>query len=157
MTGENTTHKKEGNIFSISDYLKQLRKKKGVSTEEAVNTLKISYDYIKSFEDGNFESLPKDAYTKIFLRVYTEYLDGDVDKVMAEFSALTPGKNGAKADHNSEEKSKTRFDSKNWVKNVPINSNLIIGWTITILVIIVFWGLFCDGKQEEPLNETSFE
>ena len=45
MAGENVTHNNEGNIFNISDYLKQLREKKGISLEEAVDTLKISYDY----------------------------------------------------------------------------------------------------------------
>ncbi|MDD5773263.1 MAG: DUF4115 domain-containing protein [bacterium] len=147
MTGE----------FNISDYLKQLREKKGVSLEEAVNTLKISYDFLKAFEEGNFDSLPKDTYTRIFLRVYTEYLDGDVKEVMAGFAALSPGKNEVKTDQNMGEKSKAGPDSKNWVENVPLNSNLILGWIITILVVIVFWGLFCNRKQKNSLVETSFE
>lgn len=157
MAGENVTHNNEGNIFNISDYLKELRARKGVSLEEAVNTLKIGYDYLKAFEEGNFDSLPRDTYTKIFLRVYTEYLDGDVKEVMAGYAALSPEKNEVKTDPNIGEKSKGRPDTKNWVENVPLNSNLILGWIITILVVIVFWGLFCNKKQEQPLTETSFE
>lgn len=157
MAGENIIHNKEGYIFNISDYLKQLREKKGVSIEEVANTLKISHDYLSAFEEGNFDSLPKDTYTKIFLRVYTEYLDGNVEEVMAGFAALAPGKNAVKAEQNIGEQYKSRPDSKNWVENVPVSSNLILGWIITILVVIVFWGLFCDGKQEKPLEETSFE
>ncbi|MEW6087152.1 MAG: RodZ domain-containing protein [bacterium] len=157
MTAENNIHKKEGHIFNISDYLKQLRVKKGVSLEEAVNTLKISYDYLKAFEDGNFNSLPKDTYTRIFLRVYTEYLGGDVKEVMTGFEALSPGKKEVKTNQNTGKKYKIKFDSKNWAENVPINSNLILVCIIIILTVIIFVGLFCGRDEKKPLEETSFQ
>ena len=94
---ENGISSKEESSKNISEYLKQLREKKGISIEEASNTLKISHEYIKAFEDGNFDSLPLDTYIKIFLRAYTEHLDGDSKKVMAWFAELRPGKNRIKS------------------------------------------------------------
>ncbi|MFH1287089.1 MAG: helix-turn-helix domain-containing protein [bacterium] len=136
----------EKKIQNISEYLKQLREKKGISLEDAVNTLKISYYYLKTFEDGNFDSLPKDTYTKIFLRVYTEYLGGNVKEVMAGFAALLPEGNEIKEGQEIEEKA-----------DRPFNLNLMLVWIVTILVVMVFVGLFCGRQREKPLEETSFE
>lgn len=131
---------------NIGDYLKQLREKKGISIEDAVSALKISYSYLKAFEDGNFDSLSKDTYTRIFLRVYTEYLNGDVKAVMAGFTKHSQGQDVVKDARDMNKKPGASF-----------NPNLIWMWAATILVAIVFIGLFCNRKREKPVDETFFE
>lgn len=131
---------------NIGDYLKQLREKKGVSIEDAVSALKIGCSYLKAFEDGNFDSLPGDTYTRIFLRVYTEYLGGDVKAVMAGFAGHSRGQDIVKDARDMDKKSGASF-----------NPNLVWMWVATILVTIVFIGLFCNRKREKPVDETFFE
>ena len=59
---------------TIGDKLKEIREEKGISLSRAARDLKIAYKYLEALEANQFSRLPGQAYFKIFLKKYCQYL-----------------------------------------------------------------------------------
>ncbi len=64
--------------------LKKARLELGCSRHEAAAKTKIPERYIARFEDGAYDKLPDDVYSKIFLKVYCKFLGLDVPSIVAQ-------------------------------------------------------------------------
>ncbi len=64
--------------------LKKARTELGCSRHEAAAKTKIPERYIARFEDGAYDKLPDDVYSKIFLKVYCKFLGLDVPSIVAQ-------------------------------------------------------------------------
>jgi len=62
---------------SIGALLKKARTDLGCSRREAATRMKIPERYIAFFEDGAYDKLPEDVYSKIYLKVYCKFLGLD--------------------------------------------------------------------------------
>lgn len=70
----------------IGDYLKEERKKNGVSLEEASEDLNINSSFLEAIEDGNFKAFKDIFELKDLIRSYAKYLGLDVEKLLDEFN-----------------------------------------------------------------------
>ncbi|MFA6603866.1 MAG: helix-turn-helix domain-containing protein [Patescibacteria group bacterium] len=62
---------------SVGALLKKARTDLGCSRREAATRMKIPERYIAFFEDGAYDKMPEDIYSKIYLKVYCKFLGLD--------------------------------------------------------------------------------
>lgn len=67
---------------SASARLKKARAELGCSRHDAAIKTKIPERYIARFEDGAYDKLPDDVYTRIYLKVYCKFLGLDVPTII---------------------------------------------------------------------------
>jgi len=71
------TAKKIVKSKTIGDKLKEIRQEKNISLSRAAKDLQIAYKYLEALEANQFSRLPGQAYFKIFLKKYCQYLHLD--------------------------------------------------------------------------------
>lgn len=67
---------------TVGSLLKQARQELGCDRSEAALRMKIPERYVAAFEDGAYEKLPDDVYSKIYLKVYCKFLGLDIQTVL---------------------------------------------------------------------------
>jgi len=73
---------------SLGDKFKNTRNNKGLSLDQVSHETNISIRYLEAMETENFSVFPSEPYVVGFLRNYSEYLELDVQKVVALYRAL---------------------------------------------------------------------
>ncbi len=58
----------------MSENLRYLRERKGLTAEQASKELKIPFNFIKTMEEGAWHKLNQDIYTKKYLNIYLNFL-----------------------------------------------------------------------------------
>jgi len=78
-------------LLSIGEKLIEAREKKGQSLKDAEKETKIRAKYLEALELNKFNLIPGDAYVKIFIREYAQFLGIDpaplVDEYVANFES----------------------------------------------------------------------
>jgi len=87
-------------LDSVGVRLKKARTELGCSRHDAAVKTKIPERYITRFEDGAYDKLPDDVYSRIFLKVYCKFLGLDVPTMVGlqrqeRLRAAAPQKNPA--------------------------------------------------------------
>ena len=72
---------------SVAEVLKNARKKKGYSLEDAETETKVRIKYLEALEEGRYDVLPGNVYTQGFLVKYADYLGLDREKLLTQFKA----------------------------------------------------------------------
>lgn len=72
---------------SVAETLKNTRKKKGYSLEDAETETKVRIKYLEALEEGRYDILPGNVYTQGFLIKYADYLDLNKEKLLTQFKA----------------------------------------------------------------------
>ena len=67
------------------EILKKKREELGYNLKEIAKTLKIRSDYLKAIEEGTFEKLPVEVYTKGYIREYAKFLKTDPEIVIKAY------------------------------------------------------------------------
>ncbi|MBI3377045.1 MAG: helix-turn-helix domain-containing protein [Nitrospirae bacterium] len=67
------------------EILKKKREELGYNLKEIAKTLKIRSDYLKAIEEGTFEKLPVEVYTKGYIREYAKFLKTDPEAVIKAY------------------------------------------------------------------------
>ncbi len=67
---------------TVGSLLKQARQELGCDRSEAALRMKIPERYVAAFEEGAYEKLPDDVYSKIYLKVYCKFLGLDIPTVI---------------------------------------------------------------------------
>ncbi len=75
----------------LGDSLRAQRERKGITLEQAADDTRIREKFLKALEEGDYQSLPGAVYTKGFLRNYAEYLDLDIEELVALYQAERGG------------------------------------------------------------------
>ena len=101
--------------------LRQKREQKGVSINEASDTLHIRIPYLQALENGRAEIIPSAVQARGFLRIYAEYLGIDPIEIIQEWdhpgsSSLSSEEPPAEADS-----SKTGKASEDTAPRVPVS------------------------------------
>lgn len=71
---------------SLGDTLKNARKKKEITLDQAEEETKVRTRYLEALEENRFDDLPESVYTLGFLAKYAEFLELDKDRLMAQFN-----------------------------------------------------------------------
>ena len=72
-------------MISIGAALYEAREKKEQSIKDAEKETKIRAKYLEALEQNKFELIPGDAYVKIFIREYANFLDIDPNPLIKEY------------------------------------------------------------------------
>jgi len=72
-------------LFSIGDKFFEAREKKGKSLKDAEKETKIRAKYLEALEHNNFNLISGEAYVKIFIREYANFLSIDPDPLVDEY------------------------------------------------------------------------
>lgn len=67
---------------TVGERLKRARKEKQIEIKEIADLIKINSKYLKALEEGRYESLPEDVYTRNFLKTYAHFLGLNVAEIM---------------------------------------------------------------------------
>lgn len=71
----------------VGDILRQEREKKGLSIADVAAETSIRDTYLEAIEEGNYDVLPGDVYTKGFIRNYARFLEIDGTPLLEQFAA----------------------------------------------------------------------
>jgi len=70
----------------LGEILKNARKKKELTLEQAEEETKVRARYLESLEEGKLDDLPETVYTIGFLTKYAEFLGLDKENMIAQFN-----------------------------------------------------------------------
>jgi len=70
---------------SLGDTLKSAREERGISMDQVIHETNISRSYLEALENEAFEEFPAEAYLVGFLRIYSDFLGLDADKIVGQF------------------------------------------------------------------------
>lgn len=74
-------------LRELGEELQQARERRGASIADAQAETKIRSRYLEALEQGRFDILPGDVYTKGFLKAYAEYLGLDGRAMVDRYKA----------------------------------------------------------------------
>ncbi|MDR2862326.1 MAG: helix-turn-helix domain-containing protein [Puniceicoccales bacterium] len=76
---------------SIGEKLSEARQRQGLLIREAAESTKVRGDYLEAMENNKFDLIPlAEVYRRGFLKIYAKFLHLDPDKILGEFSLLSP-------------------------------------------------------------------
>jgi len=135
--------------IEIGNSLRKKRIELGKELEEISEAIKVSTEYLKAIESGNFKTLPSIVYFKLFVRSYAQEMGIDGNKLLEEFDD---------ADEALDSEDKFISDKQKPVikRSRPENETplLKIGLILAIVVIIVFAAIIIFVPREEQESET---
>ncbi|MBI1810953.1 MAG: helix-turn-helix domain-containing protein, partial [Nitrospirae bacterium] len=131
------------------EILKKKREELGYNIKEIAKTLRIRSDYLKAIEEGTFEKLPVEVYTKGYIREYAKFLKIDPKAVIKAYiekisppvieNPIAPAENTVK-----EEKTDKRCSA-----TAIILSAAAVAGLLTVLSLFVF----APEEPKTPLPE----
>ena len=74
-------------MFQIGDSLREARNRRGYSPADVHKAIRIRERYLTALEEERWDMLPGEAYTKGFLRTYSEYLGLESQLYIDEYNA----------------------------------------------------------------------
>lgn len=96
--------KKIETALAAHERLARERELKYLSLDKVAGLLKISKDYLRMLEDGNYDALPGEVYTKNFIKLYAKFLELNPDEILEQY------KRERSVRKNIEVESKIRWD-----------------------------------------------
>ena len=119
----------------IAELLKTQRENLGLSIDEIHERTRIDPGFLRAFEEGNFDVLPR-AYARLFLRTYARELGLDARDILTRFETIivTPPA-----------RPKVQASSKHRL-NFRLSSLLLLACVFILVAIIVL----NIGKKTEP-------
>jgi cytoskeleton protein RodZ len=73
----------------VGDLLREARRARGLTLEEASEATKIRARYLRALESEDWDAMPARAYARGFLRTYAAYLGLDADAVVESYRRAT--------------------------------------------------------------------
>ena len=133
--------------MSTGTRLKKARKSLGLSIEDIQDKSKIKKNYIKAMENDNFDKLPGEVYTKVYIRGYAKIVGLDAQEILAEY-ANENGKNSNKEIKREEKKVKKKKKKDNLTKSDKIFRS-IIGIILILILILLSYNMFFRSDQKQ--------
>jgi transcriptional regulator with XRE-family HTH domain len=99
--------------MQIGNFLKEVRKEKGLTIAQVAGDLLIQEKYIVAIESGNFEAIPGETYQRAYFNKYAEYLG------VSEYldNLAKPKEFGAAVEEQADEPAwGGEWDSARWVR-----------------------------------------
>ncbi|PIR06597.1 MAG: hypothetical protein COV55_03680 [Candidatus Komeilibacteria bacterium CG11_big_fil_rev_8_21_14_0_20_36_20] len=71
---------------TLADKLRKARLDKNVSLEEVQSAIKVQTRYLDILENGQYDQLPGDIYTKAWIKLYADFLDLPSSELLADYN-----------------------------------------------------------------------
>ncbi len=132
--------KKKVKTLTLGEKIKKLRSNKRISLNEVFRSTGIQIKYLEYLENGDYDKLPADVYTKGFLRNYADFLGVDRDILLNSY-------NKEKGIKKNLEKKGKKYQKK--IKPIKISTFIITPKKILffLIAILVLAGLFFLYKE----------
>ncbi|KAK3584285.1 hypothetical protein CHS0354_035366 [Potamilus streckersoni] len=85
---KNLTESEHKILIQIGQRLKDKREEMGLSYKKVSDVTRISSQYIKNIESGNYKTFPSPVFVKGFLRNYAQLLDLDYQPFLNEYNKI---------------------------------------------------------------------
>lgn len=130
------------------EILKKKREELGYNLKEIAKALRIRSDYLKAIEEGTFEKLPVEVYTKGYIREYAKFLKADTEIVIKAYTEkisppvtepVTPAENTVKEEKNARRYSATA---------ITLSAVAVAAFLIVLSLFV-----FAPEKSKMPLPE----
>ncbi|MFK3959260.1 helix-turn-helix domain-containing protein [Guptibacillus hwajinpoensis] len=145
-------------MTELGQRLKEARNDKGLSIEEIQSITKIQKRYLHAIEEGNYELLPGNFYTRAFIKNYAEAVGFNGEEFLEEYASEIPK---ASADvpeslpprkmRRPSQPSKSSSASSKWSSVFP--SILVILLIVGVAALI--WYVVQSGDQTTNQNATT--
>jgi cytoskeletal protein RodZ len=157
--------------MSFGKILKEKREEKNIKLETVSNAIKVKGDFLKAFEEENFDQMPKEPFATGFLKTYIDFLElkeSEVYDLYLEFKKqihteelnknLNHKKSKKNLNNDFTENIKIKlFELKNILRNNPkikninfLNIFFVILGVVVFLLLIVFIktnAFVCNSKK----------
>jgi len=137
--------------MSVGSRLKKAREKLGLSIDDIKNKSKIKKNYLLALENDNFEKLPGEVYTKVYIRGYAKIVGIEPQDILTEYE-------NEKNNANKINKANTKRTGKSKKNNVHILNRdhifrSVLGIILILIVVLLSYNIFFRTEQNE--NNTS--
>lgn len=130
----------------LGELLKEARQQKGLSLEQVEEATRIRRKYLQALEEENFGVLPAEVYVKGFLRNYAQYLDLDVEEVMALYAEKAARGEGASPSPDIFRPMSIPVSRPSW-----LTPDLVIG--ALLIVALLGFGAWAAWRYLPPLRQ----
>ena len=145
-------------MTELGQRLKDARNDKGLSLEEIQSITKIQKRYLNAIEEGNYELLPGNFYTRAFIKNYAEAVGLHGDELLEEYASEIPKANADVPESLPPRKmrrpstpSKSSSVSSKWSSVFP--SVLVVLLIVGVAALI--WYVVQSGDQKTNQNATT--
>ncbi|MGM0445724.1 MAG: helix-turn-helix domain-containing protein, partial [Bacillota bacterium] len=87
--------------MSVGSRLKKARKSLNLSIEDIRDKSKIKKNYLQAIENDDFDRLPGEVYTKVYIRGYAKIVGLDPQEILAEYVNEKKNKSNEKIESNN--------------------------------------------------------
>ena len=139
--------------MSIGNKLKKARKSRGLSLEDIKNKSKIKKSYLEALENDNFEKLPGEVYTKVYIRGYAKIVGIDPKKILSEYENQKNNDKNIKSTNKNESKKKSEGNLNSFLNKDKIFKGLL-GIILILIIVLLSYNVFfrTDQNQNNTAN-----
>src|SRR6056297_270184 len=138
--------------MSVGTRLKKARKKLGLSIDDIRDKSKIKKNYLVAIENDNYENLPGEVYTKVYIRGYAKIVGLDPQTILSEYeNEKKKNNNEINEDNINNESNKKRKDEKSTKADKILKG--IIGVILILIIVLLSYNIFFRPDQNQ--NDTA--
>ena len=138
--------------MSVGTRLKKARKKLGLSIDDIRNKSKIKKNYLVAIENDNYENLPGEVYTKVYIRGYAKIVGLDPQTILSEYENEKKRNNNEINENNINNESNKNRKDENSTKADKILKG-IIGIILILIIVLLSYNIFFRPDQNQ--NDTA--
>lgn len=134
--------------MSVGSRLKKARENLGLSIDDIKNKSKIKKNYLLALENDNFDKLPGEVYTKVYIRGYAKIVGIDPQDILTEYeNEKNKDKKIDKTNNRQPKKNKVHILNRDHI------FRSILGIILILIVVLLSYNMFFRTEQNE--NNTS--
>ncbi|MCF8001542.1 MAG: helix-turn-helix domain-containing protein [Halanaerobiales bacterium] len=139
--------------MAIGNKLKKARKSMGLTLDDIKNKSKIKKSYLEALENDNFEKLPGEVYTKVYIRGYAKIVGLDPKKVLSEYERQKNNDKNIKGKNKNENKKKSNGKQNSFLNKDTILKGLL-GIILILIIVLLSYNIFfrTDQSQNNTAN-----
>ncbi|MTT32877.1 helix-turn-helix domain-containing protein [Terrilactibacillus sp. BCM23-1] len=144
-------------MSELGQALKEARKEKGMSLDDVLEITKIQKRYLTAIEEGQFDQLPGEFYTRAFIKNYAEAVGLDSGTIFEEYANEIPKTKQAPVEpqlpprSNRTKKSAPRVrQGKSGLRTILPTAIIVI---FIVVVLIIVWMFLQQAANPSSLKK----
>jgi len=141
---------------SVGSVLRKQRVSLGLSVEKISNDLRISKNYVKAIEDGDYDTIPAEPYIRAYVKTIADFLSLDSEKLIEQ---LTEERGASTEVLPKDEREDRKTELKiplNVSENKKNTSFIIVALFVLLLFVLLYFGANKNGlSQSSDYQESS--
>jgi len=138
--------------LTIGEKLKNAREEKNLTLKEVQENIKIRTRYLEALESDQFDVIPGEAYVRVFIKGYSNFLDLDYIELLDQYELMQA--ETKKEIEKSQENDEEDKNNKNFVHNKKFISSIVIA-VIVVIVAFLIYNIFLLNESRNDLTIVS--